>query len=281
MLADLMVPFAFLFGASGFWFWQQRKKERMTRLLAAFQTGNAQSALPRYRFVAKRRDLIASVLAGSGVFAMANWFDLPVWLTPILAVVCGLAAHRVILHYRYARSRRLFAADFPEAVENLARAVQSGVPMEKALTGIGELFRGEVGDSFRTLVRQLEIGMPFRDALANMGSRYNLPDVDFFCSVLSLNRDTGGPLSQILANLSGTLRAREGAARRLQVLTAEARSSARIVSLLPLALIGLQWILNPQQIDFMLYDPAGRQVFGYCAVSIVVGLVLIRRMSRF
>jgi tight adherence protein B len=68
--------------------------------------------------------------------------------------------------------------------------------------------------------------------------------------------------------------------RKLQALTAESRGAARILSILPLFVIGLQAFLNPKQLQFLIADPVGRTVIGYCLISMFIGLMVIRRMSR-
>lgn len=214
------------------------------------------------------------------VLIFAFMLNLSVWFTlALLAVFCPLAwitARR----YRIAHFRQRFAERFPEAVDGLTRAVQAGVPVEKALASLGEIFEGVMAERFRKLVWQLELGFSFRDALRNFSADLNLPDVDYFCAVLALNRESGSPLSPMLVTLSKTLRERQAVDRRLRGLTAESRASARILSFLPLVIVGLQAFLNPAQFDFLLSDPTGRLILGYCAGSIVIGLLIIRRMSR-
>jgi tight adherence protein B len=219
----------------------------------------------------------AGVLLSLGVAFM---FNLPGWFLLLqLAVTCPVAWYLVRRH-RIRRLRMRFAERFPEAVDGLTRAVEAGVPVERALASLGEIFEGEMADRFRRLVQHLELGTPFRDALKNFSASLNLPDVDFFCAVLALNRESGSQLRPMLMTLSRTLRERRSVNRKLRSLTSETRAAARVLSLLPLFIIGLQAFLNPEQMQFLLQDPTGRVVLGYCALSMAVGLLIIRRMSR-
>jgi tight adherence protein B len=222
------------------------------------------------------------VAAGGVLLSVLAVFmiNLPWWVMPLqLVVVCPLA-WMLVRRYRLSRFRKKFAERFPEAVDGLTRAVQAGVPLERALASLGDIFTGEMAERFRKLVRQMEIGVPFREALQNFSASLNLADVDFFCAVLAVNRETGSPLSPMLISLSKTLSERRNVARKLQGLTAESRSAATVLSLLPIFIIGLQAFLNPSQLRFLLSDPVGRTVVAYCVCSMVAGLVVIRRMSR-
>jgi tight adherence protein B len=261
------------------------RTERRRRILrrTAFLSGRRE-APPLLSFIPWRE--LGSVeirMAGLAVFlslVIAFMFALPIWLILAqLAVICPLAWY-VARRCRLARLRARFAERFPEAVDSLTRAVRSGVPVDRALASLGDIFDGVMADRFRRLVRQLELGVPFRDALRNFSRSLDLPDVDYFCSVLALNRESGSPLSPMLITLGRTLRERQAVDRKLRGLTSESRAAATVLSFLPLIIIGLQAFLNPGQFAFLLGDPTGRLVLGYSTISIVAGLLIIRRMSR-
>lgn len=58
-------------------------------------------------------------------------------------------------------------------------------------------------------------------------------------------------------------------------------SGARIVAAMPLIVLLVQALTNPQQLQFLWQDDTGRVVGMYASASIVPGLFIIRRMSRF
>jgi tight adherence protein B len=176
--------------------------------------------------------------------------------------------------------RREFAAAFPDSVDSLNRAIQAGVPVERALASMAELYHGEIAARFRRLVRLLDLGVPFREALNSFSQQLDLPDVDFFCAIMALNRENGNRLSPLLTSLSQTLRERQAVDRKLRGLTAESRGSAKILMILPIVVIGLQTFLNPGHLDFLLTDQVGRILLGYVAVSMFAGFLIIQRMSR-
>ena len=43
---------------------------------------------------------------------------------------------------------------------------------------------------------------------------------------------------------------------------------------------GTSTLLNPQQLQFLINDPLGRIVLGYCTLSMAAGILIIQRMSR-
>jgi tight adherence protein B len=181
---------------------------------------------------------------------------------------------------RLAKTRKEFVSFFPESVDSLNRAIQAGVPVERALASMAELYHGELAKRFRRLVQLLELGVPFREALNSFSHQLDLPDVDFFCAIMALNRESGSRLSPLLTTLSRTLRERQAVDRKLRGLTAESRSSARILMILPVIIIGLQTFLNPGHLDFLLTDHTGRILLGYVSISMLAGFLIIQRMSN-
>ena len=273
---ELAMPLLIVLGGLVPLWSRQQQRRRLQRRLAS-----AAEAVPGHRLRAPRRDeaIVIAAFAGGGVFGA--WLALPWWVVPALAVFAAWGARRLCQAQQRRAARELFARDFPDAVEALLRAIQAGVPVDRALASLSELYSGELGQRFAHFARQLELGVPFRDALHELASGLDLPDVDFFCAALSLNRDSGGLLSTTLPSLSCALRERRATQRRLSALTAESRSAARIVAAMPLIVLLVQALTNPQQLQFLWQDDTGRVVGMYASASIVLGLFIIRRMSRF
>jgi tight adherence protein B len=219
--------------------------------------------------------LVLAITLATGIF-----LDFPHWLTLLMTPIATVLTWSLARRQRLSKIRHLFAERFPEVVASLTRAVQAGVPVEKALASLCELYDGELSRRFSHLIHQIELGVPFREALNNFSTDLDMPDVDFFCSILALNRESGSKLSPMLISLGETLRARKAVNRKLQALTSESRGAARILTALPFFVLAVEALLNPRQIMFLLSDPSGRAVLGYCAISMWLGLVIIRRMSR-
>ena len=280
---ELLALLPLILLAGGIIWMERKRKERALEARVAFLRRSQRQHPLLLRIPWKELAGMETQMALVGValsLVLAFMFDLPLWFMAVqMALVCPVA-WVLVRRFRLKRFRARFAERFPDAVDGLTRAVQAGVPVERALASLGEIFEGVMADRFKRLVQQLELGVPFRDALHNFSDSLNLPDVDYFCSVLALNRESGSPLSPMLITLSQTLRERQAVERKLQGLTAEARGSARILSFLPLFIIGLQAFMNPKQMEFLLQDPTGRIVLGYCIISMAVGLLTIRRMSR-
>lgn len=185
-----------------------------------------------------------------------------------------------ISYLRKRRARKKFETAFPEAVEMLTRSVRTGVPLDEAFMSLAERFEGELARRFEIFQSQIALGQPFRDASVNFCRGLDMPDVEFFFAVLSLNRESGSELTPALEAMSYTLRERQKIRRRATVLTSEIRSSAKVMAALPFAIAAVMFVLNPGMLNFYLHDWAGQIVLGLCLLSILIGMVLIRDIAN-
>lgn len=260
-----------------------QRQERLNWLMRRTRKNESSLAVDMYAFVRKqmaRPESLGAVICGVVVLLAAGFLGLSILPTFLLLLVLCPGAWWSVRSLRLRKLRRQFADRFPDAVENLTRSVQAGVPMEKALAAVGENYEGELGRRFRLLVQQLELGVPFRRAMETFSESLDMPDVDFFCAVLALNRESGSRLTPMLISLSRTLRERRAVARKLRVMTSETRSAAKVLSFLPCLVLAMQFFLNPQHFKFLFNDPTGRMILGCCAGLMVVGIFIINRMSN-
>lgn len=261
----------------------RRDKQLKARLLALrSQGGTAHNETSGFRLPARLRLPEAQCAVGAVLvsLALAGYFALNIWLSVALVVLSTALVWFVVRQRRLARIRKAFLQRFPESVDSFARSIKAGIPLERSLAVLGTSFGGELGRRYMRLTEELKIGLPFRECLHNFSAEVDDADVDFFCGVLALTRETGSPLSPMLATFSEMLRERKAVDRKLEGLTAESRASARVLCLLPLFLMGLEFFLNPSHLYFLVNDPTGRIVTGLCLTLMVCGFLIIQRMSH-
>ncbi len=170
--------------------------------------------------------------------------------------------------------------DLPQAINVFARAISAGVPIERAILSVKNAFDGPLGQEFERMHDALLLGVPFQQALNDSAKRVDSGNFQYFTAILSLNAETGGPLVEVLTNLSVGLREKQKLDKKVLVLTAEPRMAARVVTGIPIALLGMQFVKQPEQLEFLINHPTGQQVALYALVSISAGLLIIRRLTK-
>jgi tight adherence protein B len=218
----------------------------------------------------------AALLAGA--FAVAHW-PLPLPLRIGLAL---LSAPIPLLLVRRARRRRLVRIEeqLPEAADFIARALRAGHSFTNVLQIVGNELPEPLSGEFRIAREEINYGVPMSEALHNMAERIPLTDLRYLIIAVLIQRETGGNLAEILTNISHIIRSRLKLLAQVRVLSAEGRMSAWILGLLPFAVGGMLFLVNPQYIKPLWTDPSGIRLLWYALTMIAVGVIWLRRVIR-
>ena len=192
----------------------------------------------------------------------------------------GLA---LVVFVRAARAQRLKRCDeqMPQALEIVALALRAGHALPSALDLAAQEAPAPLCHELRRASDEHGLGRPLGEVLEAFGAR--LPGCDavntFVVAVLVL-QETGGNLISVIDRIVENARARSNYQGRLRALTAEGRSSAKLLALLPGAFAVLAAASDPSYGAFILHDPAGRMVALVATGLWMMGILWTRRLVR-
>ena len=116
------------------------------------------------------------------------------------------------------------------------------------------------------------------DALDHMRDRVDSMDIEFFVTAVSIQRETGGNLAEILTGLGQTIRGRLKLFGHINALTAQGRLSGWIVSALPAGIAGILYLLNPDYMSKLFTTEIGHYLIGSALFLQFCGIMLIRKI---
>jgi tight adherence protein B len=132
-----------------------------------------------------------------------------------------------------------------------------------------------IASEFRTTFEEQNFGLPLRDALLNMTERIPSIDVRFFVTALLIQKETGGNLAEILDGLARVIRDRFRIYREVRVRTAQGRLTAGILIALPVFMMILLMVMNPNYMGVLFHDPNGVLALTVAGIMQVVGSLVI------
>lgn len=147
-----------------------------------------------------------------------------------------------------------FNAKFADAIELLVRGLRSGLPVTETLQVVAQEIDGPVGIEFKGIVDRIRVGRTMEEALQVTADRLGIPEFNFFCITLAIQRETGGNLAETLSNLADVLRKRSQMKLKIKAMSSESKASAYIVGALPFIVFGLISFINPQYIGDFFVD---------------------------
>ncbi len=171
-----------------------------------------------------------------------------------IGLVLGAGLPHLIIGFLINKRTNEFNAKFPDAIELLVRGLRSGLPVTETLSVVSEEVPGPVGIEFKGIVERIKIGKTMEDSLQETADRLGIPEFNFFCITLAIQRETGGNLAETLSNLADVLRKRSQMKLKIKAMSSESKASAYIVGSLPFIVFGLIYWINPEYIGGFFYE---------------------------
>jgi len=83
-----------------------------------------------------------------------------------------------------------------------------------------------------------------------------------------------------LQTLGDTVSQRVALAARAKALAGEVIFSSRALSVSPVIIGGLLYLISPQSVDLLFTDPTGNKLLAYAVGSVIIGSLVIRWMVK-
>ncbi len=196
-------------------------------------------------------------------------------------VTVGLGVPHGVVGFLIGKRMKKFLILFPDALELIVRGLRSGLPVSESIHVVGRELADPVGEIFRGIGNATALGIPLEKALADTASRLALTEFDFFVTSITLQRETGGNLAEILANLADTLRNRVMMRLKIKAYSSEAKASATIVGSLPVLIAVALHFLNPRYLDAFADTSSGNYAAMAGIASFATGIFVMFKMANF
>jgi len=248
------------------------------------------SRLPLVRDLDRRLDRAGLRVTITGFFTICTSFAAVLALFAILltrtlwvavpvtgAVFLGAAGYLRLLTQR--RIDR-FTKVFPDALTMMARSLRAGHSFNTAVQLVGTEIADPVGELFKAAHDQQSLGLRITESLSGINDRIESLDLRFFTTVVSINSDVGGNLSEILEKLAETIKERLRIRNQVRVFTAQGRLSGYVLGALPIVAFVAFSILNPTYESALVNEPLGVYILSAAVVLQVIGFLVIRNIIK-
>ena len=198
-----------------------------------------------------------------------------------IGLLMGAGIPHFIVNRAIKKRTAAFNAKFADAIDLLVRGLRSGLPVTETLSVVAQEVPGPVGQEFRGVVERIKIGRTMEDALQQTADRLGIPEFNFFCITLAIQRETGGNLAETLANLAEVLRKRAQMKLKIRAMSSESKASAYIVGSLPFIVFVLIWWINPDYIGTFFINETLIVIGMGGLVWMAIGVFIMAKMVSF
>lgn len=221
-------------------------------------------------------------LALSGILAVAGAgsclaFPCPYWVIPVVSLLCGITPLGFVV---FKRMRRLtkFGAQLPEALDLISRALRSGHSLGAGFHLVGDEMADPIRTEFSRCYEEQNLGIPLEDAINSMTVRVPNLDLKFFATAVTLQRQTGGDLAEILDKIGHLIRERFKIWGQIQALTGEGRLSGIVLLALPPVLFVVMYRLNQDYVMVLFRDEVGKKLLAFAVIMQLLGAFVIKKI---
>jgi tight adherence protein B len=183
----------------------------------------------------------------------------------------------------YLKKRRIakFLDELPNAMDLIVRGVRAGLPLGDCLRMIATEAQEPVRSEFRAIIEAEALGVPLGDSVTKLYERVPVAEANFFAIVISIQQKSGGNLAEAIGNLSKVVRERKRMAGKIAAMSMEAKASAGIIAILPIAVAILTYIASPAYIQLLWTTNTGKVALAGCGMWMMVGLLVMKKMITF
>jgi tight adherence protein B len=203
----------------------------------------------------------------------------------VITFLIGLWLPRLYIKRRQARRLRAFAEQLPDTITLLANSLRAGSSFLQGMELVTREARPPISEEFERVVREMQLGVALHPALNNLVRRVASEDLELMVTAIQIQSQVGGNLATVLDAIAHTIRERIRIHGEIQTLTAMQRYSGYVITLLPIGLAGILFLISPSYISVMLENPPelfglpmGVVFFIIGLISMGIGYLLIRRI---
>lgn len=216
-----------------------------------------------------------AALAGIGALAGAASGSLA---CGIAVAACACACAVVWLRTAQDRRRDALREGVPDALRSMGVCFQSGLSLLQTFQQVASEMRGPLGSLFASAAHRMETGESAERALAVLRSGSTVAELSFVAVALDVQHQAGGSMRQVLDAARDTVENEIGLRRALRVQTAQAKLSARVVSVLPFVLIAVFSLVSEGFLAPFFESPLGLALLATALGMQAAGIAAVRRM---
>jgi tight adherence protein B len=223
-----------------------------------------------------------SALFGISLGLSALGAAMCIWLVNVYVIPIGVVIFFSLpwlwLYHKRATRLKKFAAQLPDAMELVARALRAGHSLAAGMHVVAEEMPAPICKEFGRVYEEQNLGIPLEEALKGMCDRVPNLDLRFFVTSVAIQRQTGGDLAEILDRIGHVIRERFKILGQVKALTAEGRLSGVVLIAMPIGLFMLMLWMKPDYIRLLWTDPMGIKMSIAAIILVLIGSYAIKKI---
>lgn len=198
-------------------------------------------------------------------------------LSLVAGALIGFIPFGIVLFKRRARFNK-FEKSLPEALDLMVSAMRAGHSLNSSLDLVSREIADPVGTEFRICFEEQNYGLELSTAMYNLISRVPLHDLKMVVTAILIQKESGGNLAEVLDKVAYVIRERFRLKRQVRTHTAQGRMTGWVLTMLPIILGFLLYLINPKDMSLLWTSKVGVHLLYAAGVMITIGGLIIRKI---
>ena len=194
------------------------------------------------------------------------------FLIGLIGIVVGPFLPRIYVNNQQKKRLIKFDEQLGDMLNLMVNGLRAGYSTMQAMEAVSKEMPPPISDEFFRVVQEMQLGIPMERSLDNLLRRIPSDDLDLVITAINVQREVGGNLAEILDTISYTIRERVRIKGEIRVLTSQVMYSGRFLSMLPVFVVGILYLINREYIMEFFSPNAG--ICGYIALGLAAGLII-------
>ena len=182
--------------------------------------------------------------------------------------------------YRYKLYYTKLENDLLQAIIIMNNAFKSGRSITQAIELVTHQLNGPIAYEFKLMYTQLKLGISLENAFANFSNRIKIDEVSYLTASLSILNKTGGNIIKAFSSIEKTLFNKKKLKLELKSLTGSSRIIMYFLTALPIFLIIVIGLVNPDYFLSLYTTKLGFILLGIIFIIYISYIFIIRKIMR-
>ena len=199
----------------------------------------------------------------------------------LIAAAClAVGAAIPTLVVKATRKKRLnqFSVQLGDTLMTVGNCLRSGFSIGQSIERVSTDMPDPIGMEFRMAVMEMNYGESLENALTAVAVRMENKDLELVTTAIRIQQRAGGNLSEIIDNVSETIKDRIRIRKNLRTLTAQGRVSGMVLGGLPIVSLAAITIMNPEYTSAFYTTSFGVKALLLAAAMEAAGFLVINKI---
>lgn len=241
---------------------------------------NIETALDQANIPLRPGEAIAGAFAVSILAAIFMGLVMGSLLGALIGAVLALMFASGAVNFVARRERNQFISQLPDTLNLISTSLRAGYSLLQALEAVAAESPEPTAREFGRALNETRLGRSPVDSLKDVAERMESVDFDWAVLAISIQREVGGNLAEVLQTAAETMLHRNRLRREMKALTAEGRISAIVLGAMPFMLFAFLFSTNRQYLAPLFERTPGLIAMGAAVVLLLGGIFWLTKIVK-